>query len=192
MTIDTSNNNKTDNKYRINPYTAIIICCISVALGTIYHGINVPALPIAIFFIVFIGFSKEDYPWLGAMTVAFLIGNFAVAPVINAVNVQSFYEKPITINAVIQNLKQPSQIAPVTQLKAQGSGSISEICPDTLSTRGHLTISYSLPADDMVCCVVDEEQLFLPYKDVGDNRHYLCGNWPRTDEIIKPLSAVLQ
>ena len=137
MTSDTKEDNKTDNKYRINPYTAIIICIVSIVLGTIYHGINVPALPIAMFFIIFIGFSKEDYPWLGAMAVAFLIGNFALAPIVQSITIQNFYNKPITVDVIMQNLKQPSQVAPVTQLKTQGSGSISEVCPDTSSTRGH-------------------------------------------------------
>jgi hypothetical protein len=39
-----------------------------------------------------------------------------------------------------------------------------------------------------VCCwVADSEQLLVPFKDIGDNRHYLCGAWPYLDHVTQSI-----
>ena len=71
----------------------------------------------------------------------------------------------------------------------EGGGPVNEWCPDIKSERGNLTMGF-VGDDTAVCCwVADNNQWLVPYKDVGDTRHYLCGEWPFLDHVTQPINA---
>lgn len=68
-----------------------------------------------------------------------------------------------------------------------GGGPVNEWCPGVSSKRGHVTMGF-VGEDTAVCCwVADENQWLVPFKDVGEQRHYLCGEWPLLDHVIQPI-----
>lgn len=58
-----------------------------------------------------------------------------------------------------------------------------QVCPNITSSAGEITLSFF--DNVMVCCNTDE--WLVPYRDVGSNREYLCGKWPRIEIISQPL-----
>ncbi|MCU8015007.1 MULTISPECIES: hypothetical protein [unclassified Shewanella] len=58
-----------------------------------------------------------------------------------------------------------------------------QICPNISSSRNYLTVVFV--NDAMVCC--DTQEWLVPYRNVGSNREYLCGNWPSIEIISQPL-----
>jgi hypothetical protein len=69
----------------------------------------------------------------------------------------------------------------------EGGGPVNEWCPGVSSERGHITMGF-VGEDTAVCCwVADKNQWLVPFKDVGEQRHYLCGEWPLLDHVIQPI-----
>lgn len=102
----------------------------------------------------------------------------------------SFSQKGIVLNGSIAN----GQMISVRDLEALSPGdglhTVPELCPHITSKRGHNTLSFV--GDISVCCwVADEKQWLVPYKDVGENRHYLCGKYPHLDHVIQPLTKTV-
>jgi hypothetical protein len=79
----------------------------------------------------------------------------------------------------------------VTGLKAKYMrvGLRSEYCPDVKSLRlSGVSISFIGSPEFGVCCLLaGDNQWLVPYKDVGKERHYLCGKWPNLDHVIQPI-----
>lgn len=66
---------------------------------------------------------------------------------------------------------------------------IEERCPGVSSSQGYLTMGFIGDEWLAVCCrVADNNQELVPYKDVGEVRHYLCGQWPNIDHVTRPIS----
>ncbi len=65
--------------------------------------------------------------------------------------------------------------------------SVQEMCRDVQSERGHTTLGFV--GEYAVCCwTADEDQWLVPYKEVGDTRHYLCGAWPHLDHVTQKIA----
>lgn len=84
-------------------------------------------------------------------------------------------------NAPFKRLIAVSDFAASTEI---AYGKIPDWCPNISSSRGKTTLS--VVNDIMVCC--DTDEWLVPYKDVGENRLYLCGKWPRIEIITQPLN----
>lgn len=54
--------------------------------------------------------------------------------------------------------------------------------------RSHSASLVDTPFAVNCCQLADEDQWFVPFKDEGDYRHYLCGKWPNTDHVIQKIS----
>lgn len=103
------------------------------------------------------------------------------------VNYEWFQRHGISINGNATS----AQVINVRDLLAypeDASGSSpQEICRDVKSSSGSVTLSFI--GGYAICCqLADEDQWFVPFKDEGDYRHYLCGKWPNTDHVIQKIS----
>ncbi len=79
-----------------------------------------------------------------------------------------------------------SDLAAVTP--PTGEGAIVEWCPGITSERGFVTMGFV--EGQAVCCLADESQWLVPFKDVDGQRHYLCGSWPHIDHVYRDLKDV--
>lgn len=111
----------------------------------------------------------------------------------------SFKEWSMERHFVLDNgsgyrLPRYGSMASILQLKAvppeSGMGTVQEWCPGITSKRGFVTMGFI--DDEAVCCNVgsDRVSFFVPFKDVGDRRHFFCGSWPMIDEVSQPLSQI--
>jgi hypothetical protein len=78
------------------------------------------------------------------------------------------------------------EVLDLAVIPTKGEGTANELCPNVSSERGYLTI-VSVAGYTDVCCEVAENQFLVPFKDIGDQRHYLCGEWPLLDHVIQPI-----
>jgi len=77
-------------------------------------------------------------------------------------------------------------ITELTVTPLPGGGQVKEWCPNVTSKRGFVTIS-TVGDETTVCCLAsNRNQWTVPYKDVGEERHYLCGEWPLLDHVVQP------
>ncbi|WP_338729037.1 hypothetical protein V8687_23530 (plasmid) [Shewanella baltica] len=60
-----------------------------------------------------------------------------------------------------------------------------QICHNITSSRGMVTLSFV--NDVTVCC--DTSEWLVPYRNVGSNREYMCGKWPRIEIVYQPLKT---
>jgi len=75
-----------------------------------------------------------------------------------------------------------------TTTPVTGEGTVEEWCPNVTSKRGHVSMGFIGEEGESVCCwVSDSYQWLVPYKDVDNQRHYLCGEWPNLDYVIQPI-----
>ena len=99
----------------------------------------------------------------------------------------SFNENGFIFNgraSVMGNLISVIDLA--TTVPESGTGTVPEWCPGVEPvTRSNVTIG--VIEGNSVCCEVEDGQWLVPYVDKDGHRHYLCGKWPRLDEVRKPL-----
>lgn len=78
-----------------------------------------------------------------------------------------------------------SNMIAVTYLAAESKAFThkQQVCPDFRSSRGEITLSFV--ENIIVCC--DTDEWLVPYRDVGSNREYLCGKWPKFEVVTQPL-----
>jgi hypothetical protein len=76
-----------------------------------------------------------------------------------------------------------SDLAAITP--STGGGAIEEWCPGVTSERGFVTMGFV--GDTAVCCLAEENQWLVPFKDIDGQRHYLCGAWPNLDHVVRSL-----
>lgn len=86
-------------------------------------------------------------------------------------------------------------LAPIIELRTTspkfGEGSVEDWCPGISSDRGHVTMGFVEDDTDTysVCCWASSHQLLVPYKDVGSERLYMCGEWPHIDIARQKIKA---
>lgn len=88
-------------------------------------------------------------------------------------------------NARGVNLISPLDLA-VPDSKLPGSSS--QICANVTSSRGYNVVS--IFEGKMVCCSLSSDTRYhIPFKEIGDERYYLCGAWPRTEIVHQPIKS---
>jgi len=77
----------------------------------------------------------------------------------------------------------------VQDLLAEVDGvSIKSQCPDVKSEHGDLRLGQWNGKN--ICCPITNGQEFIPYKNENGRRYYLCGVWPSTSVVSRPLNNV--
>lgn len=125
--------------------------------------------------------------WFIYMTIATIMYTYRVADFYDVD--YSFGEHGIALNGRTAFGNQIN-VTDLAVSPIEGGGNIQDWCPGVESKRGFLTMGF-VGEDEQkaVCCYVsDYNQWLVPFKDVGDTRHYLCGKWPHLDHVTQPIS----
>jgi hypothetical protein len=137
---------------------------------------------------------KRIYPYIAGFCLAWFIYMLAGTAMYTYELVKfygdnySFSEHGIALNGRTGWGDQINVMDLATVTPADGGGPIPEWCPNVSSNRGHITMGFVGEEGNSVCCwVADSNQWLVPYKDIGEDRHYLCGEWPFLDHVIQPI-----